>query len=90
MPVRIRGRRVDVHVAPIRSGYFLRGHANEVSGIQPGSILDVDGASCVVKYLIAGDLGETEVWAILLQVTRQTESVPSLANWRAQGQVAAS
>ena len=43
MPVKIRGRRVDVHVAPIRSGYFLRGHVNEVFGIQPGSILGCRG-----------------------------------------------
>ena len=80
MPLKVRGRRVNVHVAPIRSGYFLRGHVNEVFGIQPGSILEVDGASCVVKYLIAGDAGETEVWAILLPVSKRPESVPSLAN----------
>jgi len=69
MRVGIRGRAVDAHVQPIRSGYFLRGHVNEVFGIQPGSILEVDGRSCVVKYLIAGDPGEPEVWAILLPVT---------------------
>jgi len=34
-----------------------------------GSILEVDGHACVVKYLIAGDPGEPEVWAILLLVT---------------------
>ena len=80
MPVRIRGRRVNAQVEPIRSGYFLRSHVNEVFGIQPGSILEVDGAACVVKYLIAGDPGESEVWAILLRVTWRAESVPSLAN----------
>lgn len=55
MPVRIRRRQVNAQVEPIRSGYFLSSHINEVFGIQPGGILEVDGASCVVKYLIAGD-----------------------------------
>ena len=68
MCVRIRGRQVNAHVEPIRSGYFLRSHVNEVFGIQPGSILEVVGSCCVVKYLIAGDPGEVEVWAILLPV----------------------
>ena len=68
MCVRIRGRKVSVEVQPIRNGYFLRSHVNEVFGLQPGSILEVDGGACVVKYLIAGDPGEPEVWAILMPV----------------------
>ena len=80
MCVRIRGRQVNARVEPIRSGYFLRSQVNEVFGIQPGSILEVDGFCCVVKYLITGDPGETEVWAILLPVTMGMESAPTLAS----------
>ena len=75
MCVKIRGRRVSVDVQPIRNGYFLRSHVNEVFGLQPGSILEVDGGSCVVKYLIASDPGESEIWAILMPV--QSRSVES-------------
>jgi hypothetical protein len=75
MSVTIRGRRVSVEVQPIRNGFFLKGHVNDVFGLQPGSILEVDGGSCVVKYLIASDPGESEVWAILMPVrTRSVES----------------
>ena len=80
MYVKIRGRRVRVEVKPMRNGYFLRSHVNEVFGLQPGSILEVDGGSCVVKYLIDSDPSETEVLAILMPVTMRTELVPSLAN----------
>ena len=73
MCVKIRGRKVSVDVQPIRNGYFLRSDVNEVFGLQPGSILEVDGGSCVVKYLIASDPGESEVWAILMPV--QSRSV---------------
>jgi hypothetical protein len=68
MCVRIRGRKVSAELEPIRNGYFLRSHVNEVFGLQPGSILEVDGGTCIVKYLIAGDPGESEVWAILMPV----------------------
>ncbi len=73
MCVKIRGRRVSVEVKPIRNGYFLRSQANEVFGLQPGSILEVDGGSCVVKYLIASDPGESEVWAILMPVQLRSD-----------------
>jgi len=73
MCVKIRGRRVSVEVKPIRNGYFLRSHVNEVFGLQPGSILEVDGGSCVVKYLIASEPGETEAWAILMPVQSRTD-----------------
>ena len=72
MHVKIRGREVSAQVEPIRSGYFLRSHVNEVFGIQPGSILEVNGVSCIVKFLIDGDPGEREVWAILLTVGDRT------------------
>ncbi|MFO0802902.1 MAG: hypothetical protein U0791_07240 [Gemmataceae bacterium] len=38
-------------------------------GLQAGSIVDVDGASCVVKYVIPGDPCESETWAILMPVS---------------------
>ncbi len=75
MYVKVRGREVNAEVQAIRDGYFLRSSVNEVFGIQPGSILEVNGSSCVVKYLIAGDRGETEVWAILLPVTKANDRV---------------
>lgn len=71
--VKVRGRTVTAQVQPMSRGYFLRTHVYEVFGIQPGSILEVDGRSCIVKYLIAGDPGDPEVWAILLSVARQPE-----------------
>jgi hypothetical protein len=70
MSVRIRGREVPAHVQPIRSGFFLRASDNAVSAIRPGTILEVDGRACVVKYLIAGDPCDQEVWSILLPVRR--------------------
>ena len=72
MSVRIRGREVPAEVQAIRSGYFLRSPINAVFGIQPGSIIEVNGASCVVKYLITGDPCDPEVWAILLPVRERS------------------
>lgn len=68
MCVTIRGHQIQAHVQPIHAGYFLRSPVHEMFGVQPGSILEVDGRSCIVRDLIAGDSGDPEVWAILLPV----------------------
>jgi hypothetical protein len=68
MSVRIRGREVLAEVKAIRSGFFLRAAVNIAIGLQPGSIVEVDGSPCVVKYLIPGEPTEAETWAILLPV----------------------
>jgi hypothetical protein len=70
MSVRLRGREVPAEVQPIRSGFFLRAAQNAVFSIQRGSIIDVDGAPCIVRWLIAGDPCDPEVWAILLPVRK--------------------
>jgi hypothetical protein len=68
MSVRIRGREVPAEVRPVRSGWFLRATVHAAFGLQAGSIVEVDGAACVVKYLIPGEPTEAETWAILLPV----------------------
>ena len=70
MSVRIRGREVFAEVRPIRSGFFLRAAIHAVFGLHAGSIVEVNGAACVVKYLIPGDPTESETWAILFPVRR--------------------
>jgi hypothetical protein len=77
--VRIRGREVPAHIQPIRSGFFLRASDNAASGVRPGAILEVDGRACVVRYLIAGDPCDPEVWEILLPV-RKAESGEACAS----------
>lgn len=64
MSVRIRGR-----VVPAEVGFFLRAANQSANGLKAGSIVEVNGASCVVMYLIPSEPCEPETWAILLPVT---------------------
>jgi hypothetical protein len=69
----VRIREVPAEISPIRSGFFLRAAVNIAVGLQPGSIVEVDGSPCVVKYLIPGEPTEAETWAILLPVRSPVE-----------------
>ena len=69
MCVKVFGREVNATAEPIHNGYFVRCAVTDVFGIQVGSMLDVDGRRCQVRFLIAGSPGEPEVWAILSPVS---------------------
>lgn len=71
MSVRIRGREVVAEVRPIRNGFFLRSPIDALDGVQRGSIVEVDGAVCIVRWLVPGSPCDPETWAILLPVRKR-------------------
>lgn len=78
MSVRIRGHEVSAEVRPIRNGFFLRAAIHAAFGLQAGSIVEVNGATCVVKFLIPGDPCEPETWAILMPVRRAIDTADTV------------
>ena len=74
MSLRIRGRLVPAEIRPIRSGFFLRAAIHAMFGLKAGSIVDANGAACVVKYLSAGEPTEYETWAILMPVRKEMQN----------------
>ena len=76
MCVKVFGRMVNAQAEPIHNGYFVRCAVTDVFGIQVGSVLEVNGSRCQVKYLIAGSPGEPEVWAILSPVASLVAAHP--------------
>ena len=80
MCVKVFGRQVNAQAEPVHNGYFVRCAVNDVFGIQVGSVLEVDGRRCQVKFLIAGSPGEPEVWAILSLVAGKEHRVVVGAN----------
>ena len=77
MCVKVFGRTVNAQAEPIHNGYFIRCAVTDVFGIQVGSMLEVNGTRCQVKYLIAVSPGEPEVWAILSPIRPLTSANPS-------------